>query len=61
MFMIFPGDNHASWQDLAQSVIDVLNFQLYSIPLVGADICGFGGMSFSTNNKEPIQKRGDEA
>ena len=43
MSSCLSGDNHATWQDLGQSVIDVLNFQLYGIPFVGADICGFGG------------------
>ena len=41
----FPlGDNHATFEDLYLSIPDVLNFQMYGIPLVGADICGFAGM-----------------
>ncbi len=47
-FFCYPGDNHATWEDLGQSVIDILNFQLYGIPLVGADICGFSGMSINS-------------
>lgn len=34
----------STFGDLYRSVADILNFQLYSVPLVGADICGFGGM-----------------
>ena len=38
------GDIVSTFDDLSRSVIDVLNFQLYGVPLVGADICGFGGI-----------------
>ena len=37
------GDNTASSEDMYYSIPGMLNFQMFGIPLVGADICGFGG------------------
>ncbi|KAH7705357.1 Protein AAGR-2 [Aphelenchoides avenae] len=35
------GDNRATWQDLEVSVNGVLDFNMFGIPYVRADVCGF--------------------
>lgn len=35
------GDNYSTWDQLRYTVQGVLNFQIFGIPLVGADVCGF--------------------
>lgn len=37
------GDNQATWADLYYSIPGVLMMNMFGIPVVGADICGFNG------------------
>jgi len=37
------GDNSASFNDLRTSVIGTMEFNMFGIPYIGADICGFQG------------------
>ncbi|KAG1730127.1 glycosyl hydrolases family 31-domain-containing protein [Suillus paluster] len=36
------GDNYSKWQYMYLNIQGVLQFQIYQIPMVGADTCGFG-------------------
>ena len=39
------GDNHSTFEDMRNGVNGIFQFQIYGIPMVGDDICGFNGDS----------------
>ena len=41
--LFFPGDNHSTKESMYYSIPGMLNFQLFGVPMVGSDICGFNG------------------
>ena len=41
------GDNKANWDFMKYSIAGMLTFNMYGIPMVGSDICGFEDNTWS--------------
>ncbi|XP_050693743.1 sucrase-isomaltase, intestinal-like [Eriocheir sinensis] len=37
------GDNAAEWEHMKMSIVGLFDFNMFGMPMVGADICGFSG------------------
>uniref|UniRef100_A0A0N5ARH1 P-type domain-containing protein n=1 Tax=Syphacia muris TaxID=451379 RepID=A0A0N5ARH1_9BILA len=37
------GDNNATWSDLLTSIVGIQEYNIFGIPYIGSDICGFHG------------------
>jgi len=47
------GDNHRNWDNMKYSIAGVMNFNMFGIPMVGPDTCGFFE---DTHLKDPEQR-----
>lgn len=44
---IWTGDNESTQKDLELSINQIMNFNMFGMPFVGGDVCGFGGSTAS--------------
>ena len=46
--------NTASWGDMRHSIVGMLNYNMYGIPLVGANICGYSRAEEAIDTEEEL-------
>jgi len=39
----WSGDISSTWKDMRYSIRSLINFNMYAMPMIGSDICGFNG------------------
>lgn len=44
----WTGDNYRTWDYMKYSIAGIMNMQMFGVPMVGADICGFHGEEFDS-------------
>ena len=45
------GETHRNWENMTNTIAGVMNFNMFGIPLVGPDTCGFFGQNVTVTQK----------
>ena len=48
------GQNHRTWDDLRYSIAGVMNFNMFGIPMVGPDTCGYESAGLETTEEQEL-------
>ena len=46
--------NSRTWQDMRNSIASIMNFNMFGMPMTGADVCGHYAGSLNTTDQEEI-------
>ncbi|WIA20582.1 hypothetical protein OEZ85_004970 [Tetradesmus obliquus] len=50
----WTGDNGVNWENLYMSIAGIINTNMWGMPMVGADICGFADMAFKEGGSPDV-------